>query len=80
MGALCRTMTGMVRHNLARMCTHRRPTGTRVDHDLRTDEKLLRKIGAEQKLFGGISIRGSIGETSQGTATKSVGVGFNQSW
>jgi hypothetical protein len=45
-----------------------------------TDEKLLRKIGAEQKLFGGVSIRGSIGETSQGTASKSVGVGFNQSW
>jgi hypothetical protein len=44
------------------------------------NDKLLRKIGAEHKLFGGVSIRGSIGETPHGAASKSVGVGFNQSW
>ena len=31
-----------------------------------TDDKWLRKIGAEQKLFDGVSISGSIGETAQG--------------
>jgi len=45
-----------------------------------TDARLLRKIGAEQKLFGGISIKGSIGETNQGATSKSVGIGFNHSW
>jgi len=45
-----------------------------------TDARLLRKIGAEQELFGGISLKGSIGETPQGATNKSVGIGFNHSW
>jgi hypothetical protein len=45
-----------------------------------TDDKWLRKIGAEQRLFGGVSISGSIGETPLGTANKSVSAGFRQSW
>jgi hypothetical protein len=45
-----------------------------------TDDKWLRKIGAEQKLFGGISVSGSIGETLQGTANKSISAGFKRSW
>jgi hypothetical protein len=45
-----------------------------------TDDKWLRKIGAEQKLFGGVSISGSIGETPLGTANKSLTAGFRQSW
>jgi hypothetical protein len=45
-----------------------------------TDDKWLRKVGAEQKLFGGVSISGSIGETPQGTANKSLTAGFKQSW
>jgi hypothetical protein len=44
------------------------------------DDKWLRKIGAEQKLFGGVSISGSIGETPQGTANKSISAGFKHSW
>jgi hypothetical protein len=44
------------------------------------DDKWLRKIGAEQKLFGGVSISGSIGETPQGTANKSITAGFKHSW
>src|ERR1700738_4854292 len=35
-----------------------------------TDDRWLRKVGAEQKLFGGVSISGSIGETPFGTASK----------
>ncbi len=45
-----------------------------------TDDKWLRKVGAEQKLFGGVSISGSIGETSLGTTNKSFSAGFKQSW
>jgi hypothetical protein len=45
-----------------------------------TDDKWLRKIGAEQKLFGGLSISGSIGETPLGVANKSLTAGFKQSW
>jgi hypothetical protein len=44
------------------------------------DDRWLRKIGAEQKLFGGVSISGSIGETAQGTANKSISAGFKHSW
>ncbi|MGZ5875363.1 MAG: hypothetical protein ACXWKP_25020 [Bradyrhizobium sp.] len=45
-----------------------------------TDEKWLRKIGAEQKIFGGVSLSGSISETPLGTSNKSIGAGFKQSW
>ncbi len=45
-----------------------------------TDDKWLRKIGAEQKIFGGVSISGSISETPFGAATKSITAGFKQSW
>jgi len=45
-----------------------------------TDDKWLRKIGAEQKIFGGVSISGSIGETPLGTTSKSLSAGFKQSW
>ncbi len=44
------------------------------------DDRWLRKIGAEQKLFGGVSISGSIGETALGTTNKSLTAGFKQSW
>lgn len=44
------------------------------------DDKWLRKIGAEQKLFGDVSISGSIGETAQRTANKSLSAGFKHSW
>ena len=45
-----------------------------------TDDKWLRKIGAEQKLFDGVSISGSIGETALGTTNKSLTAGFKRSW
>ncbi len=45
-----------------------------------SDDKWLRKIGAEQKLFGGVSISGSISETPLGTSNKSLSAGFKQSW
>jgi hypothetical protein len=45
-----------------------------------SDDKWLRHAGAEQKLFGGVSISGSIGETLLGTTNKSVSAGYKQSW
>ncbi len=45
-----------------------------------TDDKWLRKIGAEQQLFGGVSVSGSIGETPQGATNKSISAGFKKSW
>jgi hypothetical protein len=45
-----------------------------------TDDKWLRKIGAEQKLLGGVSINGSISETPQGVMNRSFGAGFKHSW
>jgi hypothetical protein len=45
-----------------------------------SDDKWLRKVGAEQKLIGGVSISGSIGETPLGITNKSVTAGFKQSW
>jgi hypothetical protein len=45
-----------------------------------TDDKWLRKIGAEQKLFDGVSVSGSIGETAQGATNKSLTAGFKRSW
>jgi hypothetical protein len=45
-----------------------------------TDDKWLGKIGAEQKLFDGVSISGSIGETPFGTTNKSLSAGYKRSW
>jgi hypothetical protein len=45
-----------------------------------TDDKWLRKFGAEQKVLDGVTISGSIGETPQGTTSKSISAGFKKSW
>jgi hypothetical protein len=45
-----------------------------------TDDRWLRKIGAEQQLFDGVSVTGSIGETPLGTTSKSLTAGFKRSW
>jgi hypothetical protein len=44
------------------------------------DDKWLRKFGAEQKLFDGVSISGSVGETAQGATNKSISAGYKRSW
>ncbi len=44
------------------------------------DDRWLRKFGAEQKLSDGVSVSGAIGETAQGTTTKSISAGFKRSW
>jgi hypothetical protein len=45
-----------------------------------SDDKWLRKVGAEQKLFDGVTISGSIGEMPSGAANKSLSAGFKRSW
>jgi hypothetical protein len=45
-----------------------------------SDDKWQRKIGAEQKLFGGVTISGSIGENGQGGTSKSLSAGYKKSW
>jgi hypothetical protein len=45
-----------------------------------SDDKWLRKMGAEQKLFGDVSVSGSVGETAQGSINKSISAGVKKSW
>ena len=45
-----------------------------------SDEKWLRRIGAEQKVWDGLSVSGSVGETGNGATSKSVSAGFKRSW
>ena len=45
-----------------------------------TDDRWLRSVGAEQKLFGGVSINGSITETAVGPENKSLTAEYKQSW
>ncbi|MGQ0686379.1 hypothetical protein [Bradyrhizobium sp.] len=45
-----------------------------------SDDRWLGKVGAEQKLFDGVTVSGSIGETPSGTTSKSISAGFKRSW
>jgi hypothetical protein len=45
-----------------------------------SDDKWLGKVGAEQKLFDGVTVSGSIGETASGATSKSISAGFKRSW
>jgi hypothetical protein len=46
-----------------------------------TDDKWLRTLSAEQKLFGGpFSVTGSVSETSGGDISESLRAGFKHSW
>ncbi|MBX9711966.1 MAG: hypothetical protein K2X60_13120 [Xanthobacteraceae bacterium] len=44
------------------------------------DEKWLRRVGVEQKMFGGISVTGAVSETPTGTPNRSLTAGFKHSW
>jgi len=45
------------------------------------DDKWLRSLSAEQKLFGGpFSVTGSVSETASGDLSKSLKAGFKQNW
>ena len=44
------------------------------------EEKWLRKVGAEQKILGGVSITGTIAQTPEGIADRSLKAGYKYSW
>jgi hypothetical protein len=59
------------------------PTGTSlfVGESLSSaDARWTRKVGAEQKLFGDISINGSVQENAAGDVARSVGATFKRTW
>ncbi len=45
-----------------------------------TDDRWLNSFGAEQTLFSGISVRGTVSETTTGVTDRSVTAGFKRSW
>jgi hypothetical protein len=45
-----------------------------------TDDKWLHNIGAEQKLFGGVSVTGSISQTPVGPLDASLTAAFKRNW
>jgi hypothetical protein len=44
------------------------------------EDKWLRSVGAEQKLFGGVSVTGTVSETISGNLNKSLTAGFKKTW
>ncbi len=45
-----------------------------------TDDRWLSHVGAEQKLFGGVSVTGSISETAEGYAERSLKAAYKYRW
>ena len=59
------------------------PTGTSLSVGTAmstADDKWRRSVGAEQKLFDGISVKGAVSETPTGIPDKSISAGFKRSW
>lgn len=44
------------------------------------DDKWLRKVGAEQKLLGGVTVTGTVAETPEGIASRSLTAGYKYTW
>ncbi len=44
------------------------------------DDKWLKRVGVEQKVFGGVSVTGSVSETPLGVPNRSLTAGFKHSW
>jgi hypothetical protein len=53
---------------------------TAGQHMTSGEEKWLRTLSAEQKIYGPLSITGGIAETSSGTLDKSIKAGFKKTW
>lgn len=59
------------------------PTGTSFVAGSRmstADDKWLRTLGAEQKLFGGVNVTGTVSETPTGDLNRSLTAGFKRTW
>lgn len=44
------------------------------------DNRWLGRIGAEQQLFGGLSVTGSISQTPDGSSNRTISAGFRRTW
>lgn len=44
------------------------------------DEKWLRRVGVEQKMFGGVNVTGTVSETPTGVANRSLTAGYKYNW
>ena len=44
------------------------------------EEKWLRKVGAEQKILGGVNVTGTIAQTPEGVVDRSLKAGYKYSW
>lgn len=58
-------------------------TGTSIGAGSRrssADETLLNSLSAEQKLFGGLRVTGTLSETADGPTNKSLTAGFRRTW
>ncbi len=59
------------------------PTGTTLSTGSRlssTEDKWRRSLGAEQKVFGGLTVSGSVSETDTGLLDKAITAGFKTNW
>lgn len=59
------------------------PTGTSLSIGAAKstlDDRWLRTLSTEQKLFGGVSVTGAINETPDGAASRSLSAGFKRQW
>jgi len=59
------------------------PTGTTFSTGTRltsTDDKWRKSLGAEQKLFGGFNVSGSVSETDTGAIDRALSAGFKKTW
>jgi hypothetical protein len=59
------------------------PTGTSLSVGAAKstlDERWLRTLSTEQKLFGGVSVTGAISETTDGEPNRSLSAGFKRQW
>lgn len=80
-GIIARPEAGYETGQSARLSIADTATSFMVGQTLSSSEdRWLRQIGAEQKLFGDVSVAASVGETAQGTLDSSITAGYQRSW
>jgi hypothetical protein len=75
-----RTVVGVEADRSARFNFNSTGTSLIAGQTLGATEKWLRRVGAEQKLFGDITVSGAVSETSTGGLNKSLTAGFKKTW
>lgn len=75
-----RTVSGIEADRSAKFNFNTTGTSLIAGETLDGTEKWLRRVGAEQKLFGDITVAGTVSETSTGGLSKSLTAGFKTTW